>query len=87
MSHHAAFMDTTALHSEQKLKLLRRLDRFRLWRSPMERRLCLGCGRLISGTQIKLRRSLRGLGLLRLKCPTNGCRSGPMDWVEPDGRE
>ncbi|HEY2139342.1 MAG TPA: hypothetical protein VGH00_04620 [Chthoniobacterales bacterium] len=79
-------MDKRTVDPEQKLKLLRRLDQFRVWRSTTERRLCLGCGKLISGAEIKLSRSLRGLGLLRLKCPTEGCRSGPMDWVEADGR-
>jgi hypothetical protein len=70
--------------ADEKLKLLRRLDRFRPWHSTTDRRLCLGCGRLISGWQINVRRSLHGLGLLRLRCPTENCRSGPMDWVEPD---
>ena len=80
-------METTPLPAEEKLKLLQRLDCFRVWRSTTERRLCLGCGKLISGAQIKLGRSLRGLGLLRLECPTEGCRSGPMDWIEPDGKK
>ena len=79
-------MDKRTLGSEEKLRLLRRLDRFRVWRSTSERRLCLGCGKLISGAEIKLARSLWGLGLLRLKCPTEECPAGPMDWVEPDAR-
>ena len=78
--------EESALSPEKKLKLLQRLDRFRAWRQITDRRLCLGCGKLISGMEIKVSRSLRGLGLLRLKCPTDGCRAGPMDWVEPDGR-
>jgi hypothetical protein len=72
------------LDPEKKLAVLRRLDQFRAWRSTTERRLCLGCGKLISGAEIKRSRSMRRLGLLRLKCPTEGCRSGPMDWVEPN---
>jgi hypothetical protein len=80
-------MDTRVLGPEEKLRLLRRLDQFRFWRSLTERRLCLGCGRLISGAEVKLNRSMGGLGLLRLRCPTDGCRSGPMDWVEPDARK
>jgi hypothetical protein len=80
-------MDKTTLGSEEKLRVLRRLDQFRAWRSTTERRLCLGCGKLISGAEIKLSRSMRGLGLMRLECPTEGCRSGPMDWVGPDGKK
>jgi hypothetical protein len=72
---------------DEKLKLLRRLDRFRPWHTTADRRLCLGCGRLISGWQIGVGRSLHGLGVLCLRCPTEDCRSGPVDWVEPDGRQ
>jgi hypothetical protein len=79
-------IDLKSLGSEEKLTLLQRLDKFRVWRATTDRRLCLGCGKLISGTEIKLRRGLRGIGLLQLNCPTEGCRAGPMDWVEPDGR-
>jgi hypothetical protein len=75
-----------SLGPEEKLKLLQRLDRFRVWRQITDRRLCLGCGKLISGAQIKASRGMWGLGLLRLRCPTEECRGGPLDWVEPDGR-
>jgi hypothetical protein len=80
------FLDKSALRPDEKLRLLRRLDRFRSWASMNQRRLCLGCGKLISGGEIKFSRSMRGFGLLRLRCPTEGCRAGPMDWVDPDGR-
>jgi hypothetical protein len=79
-------MDTSALAPEKKLKLLQRLDSFRAWRSLDQKRLCLGCGKIISGAQIKVSRGLRGLGLLRLRCPSEDCTAGPMEWVEPDGR-
>jgi hypothetical protein len=79
-------METTLLAPEERLKLLRRLDRFRVWHTTNDRRLCLGCGKLISGAQIQFSRSMWGLGLLRLRCPTEGCRAGPMDWIEPDAR-
>jgi hypothetical protein len=75
--------DDAALGSEEKLKLLQRLDGFRSWRDIHERRLCLGCGKLISGTNIQVTRGLDGEGLLRLRCPTHECTAGPMDWVEP----
>jgi hypothetical protein len=73
------------LPPEKKLKLLQRLDGFRIWRSTRERRLCLGCGKIISGAEIRLSRGLRGHGLLKLCCPTEDCSAGPMEWVEPDG--
>jgi hypothetical protein len=79
-------MDTSVLAPEKKLKLLQRLDSFRPWPALTQRRLCLGCGKIISGTQIKVTRGLRGLGLLRLRCPSEDCTAGPMEWVEPDGR-
>jgi hypothetical protein len=79
-------VDTSALPPEKKLKLLQRLDSFREWRSSNEKRLCLGCGKIISGTEIKISRALRGLGLLRLRCPSENCTAGPMEWVEPGGR-
>lgn len=79
-------MDKIALPPEKKLKLLQRLDQFRAWHTLNERRLCLGCGKIISGAEIKVTRGLRGLGLLRLRCPSEDCNAGPMEWVEPDGR-
>jgi hypothetical protein len=80
-------VENVPLTPEKKLKLLQRLDPFRAWRSTRQRRLCLGCGKIISGSEIGLSRSLWGLGLLRLRCPTEDCTAGPMDWVDPDGRK
>ena len=76
-------MDQNGLAPEEKLKLLQRLDGFRPWRSTHDRRLCLGCGKVISGIDIKVTRGQDGEGLLRLACPTNECTAGPMGWVEP----
>ena len=79
-----ARVNKTDVSPEEKLKLLQRLDRFRPWVSTSQRRLCLGCGKIVSGSEIQITRSM--LGLLRLRCPTEDCTAGPMDWVEPDGR-
>jgi hypothetical protein len=76
-------VDSDNINPEEKLKLLQRLDGFRAWRSTNDRRLCLGCGKLISGVQIRLGRSLGGRGLLRLCCPTEDCTAGPMEWLHP----
>jgi hypothetical protein len=80
-------METVPADPEEKLKLLQRLDGFRQWGSVHERRLCLGCGKIISGTEIKLSRGMEGFGLLRLRCPTEDCAAGPMEWVDPDARK
>ena len=77
-------MDKSKIAPEEKLKLLQRLDRFRPWHSTHQRRLCLGCGKIISGAEIKINRSK--IGLLRLRCPTEDCKAGPMDWAEPGAR-
>jgi hypothetical protein len=79
-------VETTDLEPQKKLKLLQRLDHFRPWQNTHERRLCLGCGKIISGSDVRLIRSLWGLGFLELRCPTEDCTAGPMDWVSPDGR-
>ena len=79
-------MESLSVDPDEKLKLLQRLDGFRPWGNIHERRLCLGCGKIISGTEIKLSRSMPGLGLLSLRCPTEDCTAGPMEWVDPDGR-
>jgi hypothetical protein len=75
-------VDKNDISPEEKLKLLQRLDRFRAWHTTNQRRLCLGCGKIISGSEIKITRSM--LGLLRLRCPTEDCTAGPMEWIEPD---
>ena len=78
-------MDNAHLPPEEKLKLLQRLDRTYAWRSISERRLCLGCGKLISGLEIKFNQGMDGLGLIDLQCPTEDCTAGPMEWVNPRG--
>jgi hypothetical protein len=80
-------METAPVDPQEKLKLLQRLDGFRSWGSVHERRLCLGCGKIISGAEIKLSRGMDGLGLLGLRCPTEDCTAGPMEWVDPDARK
>ena len=71
------------LGDQDKLETLRRLDRFRHWRSLDDKRYCLGCGKLISGRQIQVIGGTRGNGPLRIICPTQRCPAIPMDWVLP----
>src|SRR3954452_25473161 len=72
--------------SEEKLTLLRQLDRWRSWRSLDDRRLCLGCGRIISGHEIDATAGETG-ELDSVHCPTPGCQSIPFDWILPDSRD
>jgi hypothetical protein len=72
-----------ALSDEDKLNALRRLDRFRGWRSLDDRRYCLVCGKIISGRDIHVAGGTRENGPLRLSCPTQRCNSIPMDWALP----
>ncbi len=69
-----------------KLHLLRRLDRFRAWESLDDRRLCLGCGRIITGREIRVSGGTRPFDPVLVSCPTRGSRSIPMDWALPNDR-
>lgn len=75
------------LTSAEKLDLLRRLDRFRPWQSLEDQRLCLECGKIITGEQIQVSDGAGAFDPLRVTCPTPGCASTPMDWalLETDG--
>jgi hypothetical protein len=66
-----------------KLEALRRLDQFREWSSLEDKRYCLCCGKIIDGRQISVTDGEEGAGSLRLRCPSEGCGSIPMDWVLP----
>ena len=72
--------------STDKLQLLRRLDRFRAWESLDDPRLCLGCGKIITGREIRVSGGTRPFDPVLVSCPTRGCRSIPMDWALPNGR-
>jgi hypothetical protein len=71
------------LPDEEKLATLQRLDHFRKWSSLDEQRYCLSCGALISGREIHVVGGSRGMGPLRVICPTKNCRAIPMDWALP----
>jgi hypothetical protein len=78
-----SFSPPSTLPDAEKLELLRRLDQFRQWHSLDDKRFCLVCGKIISGSQIQITGGTRGNGPLRLSCPTERCNSIPMDWVLP----
>lgn len=82
MNQHAAGSNG-ALPVEDKLEILRRLDFYRHWRSLDDKRYCIGCGRIITGHEIRVVGQPDSAELPWLRCPTAGCKSVPMDWVLP----
>lgn len=78
-----ALLLSSALADQDKLRILQRLDQFRIWRSLEDKRYCLLCGKLVTGRDILVIGGTRGNGPLRIICPTKGCHSIPMDWVLP----
>ena len=71
------------LTAEDKLDVLRKLDRAGEWQSLDDQRCCTRCDRVISGRQIEGRGGARAHGPLRLECPTDGCAATPADWTSP----
>ena len=71
------FMDAHLL-AEEKLAILQAADPRRRWHSLDDRRVCVLCGRAITGRQIDITRD--SLGSYSLHCPTPGCPSLPNDW-------
>ena len=74
------------LSAEEKLTLLKQADRWRPWFALQDQRLCLGCGRLISGDEIEMTQAADG-GEVEAHCPTRGCQSNPLDWILPNPRD
>jgi hypothetical protein len=70
------------LSPAEKLAALRTYDRFRHWSALEEARCCLQCGHIITGAQVRV----VGPAPFQLECPTEGCRSIPMDWVLPQAK-
>lgn len=66
------------LQPEQRLDLLRLLDRDRKWYSLDDKRICTVCDRIFTGRQIKFDRDQRGR--FRFHCPTPGCSAQIRDW-------
>ena len=69
--------------AENKLTVLRRLDKSRAWNSLDDQVYCTICKNVISGRQIELVGGTNGLPALHLKCSTPGCLSTPADWILP----
>ena len=74
------FSSPVELSDNDKLDVLRRLDRFRRWNSLDEERICRRCDKHLTGRDIIVIGGSRGCGPLRIICPTPTCNSIPMDW-------
>ena len=68
------------LSLEDKLDAMRRCDPDGKWETLDEWRYCTVCKRPFSGRQIEVLAGARGLGPVRLHCPTLECNSTPRDW-------
>lgn len=67
------------LNSDEKLTILRACDPFREWHSLDDKRHCILCDKTITGRQIEV--NGRGARRYELRCPTEGCRSSPHEWM------
>jgi hypothetical protein len=76
----SAFSTVNAHHltPEEKLAILQASDTRRKWYSLDDERVCVLCGRAITGRQIEITRDARGG--YSLHCPTEGCSSVLSDW-------
>jgi hypothetical protein len=63
---------------DEKLTALRAADPYRKWYSLDDRRVCVLCGKLISGRMIDVWEDKAGA--YHLHCPTTGCAASPRDW-------
>lgn len=70
MNKHVAF--------DEKLTGLRENDTHRRWQSLDDQRICILCGKLITGRMIDIWQDNHGT--YRLHCPTPDCASKPRDW-------
>jgi len=66
---------------DERLSILRVEDRFRTWASLDDRRSCTLCEKKFNGRQVEIHRFANGR--YELHCPTDGCNSGPHQWVYP----
>ena len=76
-------ISSISLSDEEKLDVLRRLDRFRQWQSLDQKRYCLVCGEMITGRDLQVIETARGDEPLRLACPTEHCHAMPIEWALP----
>jgi hypothetical protein len=66
----------------ERFDLLRRIDTRRRWKSLDDERVCLLCERKFAGRHLEFRRNRSGE--VELRCPTDGCKATPDEWVYLD---
>lgn len=67
-----------AYSDEQRLRMLRSTDNWRMWHSLDDERLCIQCTQLITGREVIV--TVGEGGRWTVSCPTPGCNSTPRDW-------
>lgn len=76
--------ELSSISPEEKLEALRKVDIFHHWDSLDEKRLCIRCGQIITGHEIKVFGGKSRHDALRLECPTGGCAAVPIEWLMLD---
>ena len=66
---------------DERLLILRETDQFRTWSTLDDQRVCILCDKKFSGRQVEISRSRTGR--YELRCPADGCKAGPSQWVYP----
>jgi hypothetical protein len=69
------------LTPEDRLSILRAEEQFRRWNSLDDERFCILCEKKFNGHQVEIQCFANGKH--ELHCPTEGCDSGPHQWVYP----
>jgi hypothetical protein len=67
---------------DDRLLILRAEDRFTDWKALDNQRFCILCEKKFNGHQVEICRLANGK--YELRCPREGCNSGPHQWVGPD---
>jgi hypothetical protein len=81
MSNTVALSLSISLSDAEKLNVLRRLDQFRQWHSLDDKRYCLVCGKIITGSKSRWQAVVGITVRYGLAVPRSVAI--PMDWVLP----
>jgi hypothetical protein len=66
---------------DDRLSILRVEDRTRAWKALDDQCFCILCEKKFNGRQVEIQRFANGK--YELRCPSEGCHSGPHQWVCP----
>src|SRR5262245_30131702 len=63
---------------ERRLAILQEYDGHRAWHALSDQRICVRCGRVFNGSEVRI--ASRADGSYELGCPSVHCDSNPMHW-------